>query len=217
MKPRKASWRELPPAEMAAHLLATPTISDRAWTSEPRMPRENRSNFVRRVLLGEMPSKPETLWAEPEAPTASPAASAGVKPGYYLLNTDGGNLRRRPGDPLTHAAIGALLRTRRLVHVDQVSKAIGPATHNVAEYKALIAGLELARAHGIEQIRVYTDSELVVDQVNGSSAVKQAHLRELHERACGLRAGFKTFRIGWVPREWNLEADQLVRDALTAL
>jgi len=39
-KPRKASWRELPPAEMAAHLLATPTISDGAWTSEPRLPRE---------------------------------------------------------------------------------------------------------------------------------------------------------------------------------
>jgi hypothetical protein len=50
--------------------------------------------------------------------------------------------------------------------------------------------------------------------VNGVSAVKQAHLRVLHERACGLRAGFKTFRIGWVPREWNLEADQLVGDAL---
>ena len=50
--------------------------------------------------------------------------------------------------------------------------------------------------------------------MNGFSAVKQAHLPELHEQACGLRIGFKTFRIGWVPREWNLEADQLVRDAL---
>ena len=64
-KPRKASWRELPPAEMAAHLLATPTISDGAWTSEPRLPREKRSDFVRRVLLGETPeSEPETPEAE---------------------------------------------------------------------------------------------------------------------------------------------------------
>jgi hypothetical protein len=47
--------------------------------------------------------------------------------------------------------------------------------------------------------------------------VKREHLRVLHEQACGLRAGFKTFRIGWVPREWNLEADQLVRDALGAV
>ena len=52
-KPRRASWRELPAAEMAAHLLATPTISDRAWTNEPRLPRENRTSFIRRVLLGE--------------------------------------------------------------------------------------------------------------------------------------------------------------------
>ena len=52
-KPRRASWRELPAAEMAAHLLATPTITDRAWTGEPRLPRETRTAFIRRVLLGE--------------------------------------------------------------------------------------------------------------------------------------------------------------------
>ena len=210
-KPRRASWRELPPAEMAAHLLATPTISDGAWTSEPRLPRETRSNFVRRVLLGETPE------SEPETPEAVDAELAALKPGYYLLNTDRGNLRRLPGDPLSHAAIGALLRTRRLVHVDQISKPIGPATHNVAEYQALIEGLMLARTHGIEHIRVFTDSELVVDQMNGVSAVKQEHLRVLHKQACGLRAGFKSFRISWVPREMNAEADQLVRDALGAL
>jgi ribonuclease HI len=208
-KRRRASWRELPPAEMAAHLLATPTISDGAWTSEPRLPRETRSNFVRRVLLGETPE------SEPETPEA--AGLAAPKRGYYLLNTDGGNLRRRPGDPLTHAAIGVLLRTRRLVTVDHISKAIGPATHNEAEYRALIEGLTLGRTHGIEHIRVFTDSELVVDQVNGVSAVKEAHLRALHEVASGLRAGFKSFRISWVPREMNAEADQLVRDALGAL
>ena len=64
-KPGKAAWRELPPAEMAAHLLATPTIADGVWTSEPRLPRETRSDFVRRVLLGETPeSEPETPEAE---------------------------------------------------------------------------------------------------------------------------------------------------------
>ncbi len=210
-KPRRASWRELPPAEMAAHLLATPTITDGAWTSEPRLPRERRSDFVRRVLIGETPE------SESETPEAGAAELSGPLPGYYLLNTDGGNLRRRPGEPLTHAAIGALLRTRRLVTVDRISKAIGRATHNVAEYEALIEGLMLARAHGIGHIRVYTDSELVVDQVNGVRSVKEARLRELHEQACGLRPGFKTFRISWVPRELNLEADQLVRDALASL
>ena len=52
-KPRRASWRELPATEMAAHLLETPTITDRAWTNEPRLPRETRTAFIRRVLLGE--------------------------------------------------------------------------------------------------------------------------------------------------------------------
>ena len=52
-KPDRASWRELPAAEIAAHLLATPTIADRAWTDEPRLPRETRTAFIHRVLLGE--------------------------------------------------------------------------------------------------------------------------------------------------------------------
>ena len=210
-KSRVASWRALPPAEMAAHLLATPTIRDGAWTSEPRLPREKRSDFVRRVLLGETPeAEPETPKAEPETPHAEAAERADHK--CYLLNADGGN----SGNPLGRAAIGALLRTRRLVTVAQMSKAIGPATHNVAEYQALIEGLELAREYGVQRIRVYMDSEIVVDQVNGVSAVRTAHLSGLHEQARGLVAQFKSFRISWVPRELNAEADRLVNDALGA-
>ena len=66
-KPRRASWRELPAAEMAAHLLETPTIADRAWTNEPRLPRETRTAFIRRVLLSETQSV--------EAPEAKTAAT----------------------------------------------------------------------------------------------------------------------------------------------
>jgi ribonuclease HI len=205
--PRKASWRELPPAEMAAHLLATPTINDGAWTSKSRRVREKRSDFVRRVLLGETPE------SEPETREAEAAELADPKRGCYLLNTDAGN----SGNPLGRAAIGALLRTRRLVTVAQVSKVIDPATHNVAEYQALIEGLKLARNHGIQRLRVYMDSELVVDQVNGVSAVRQAQLNDLHETASNLTAQFKNIRISWVPREMNAEADRLVRDALGAL
>jgi ribonuclease HI len=199
-----ASWRELPPAQMAAHLLATPTIADGVWTSEPRLPREKRSDFVRRVLLGETPE------SQPETPEAEAAELADQK--CYLLNTDGGNR----GNPLGRAAIGALLRTRRLVTVAQISKEIGPATHNVAEYQALIEGLKLAREYGVQRIRVYMDSELVVDQLNGVSAVRQAHLSELYKEARGLVDQFKSFRISWVPRELNAEADRLVNDALCA-
>lgn len=98
--------------------------------------------------------------------------------------------------------------------VDQLSKRIGPASHNEAEYKALIEGLELAHAHRVRHLRVYMDSELVVEQMNDRSAVRKTELRELHEVAMGLAARFKSIRILWVPRELNAEADRLVRDAL---
>ena len=101
--------------------------------------------------------------------------------------------------------------------MDQISKPIGPATHNVAEYRGLIEGLKLARDYGVQRIRVYMDSELVVDHMNGRSAVRQAHLSELHEAASSLVALFVSFRISWVPRKMNAEADRLVRDALSAL
>jgi ribonuclease HI len=68
---------------------------------------------------------------------------------------------------LGRAAIGALVRTRRLDAVALVAKEIGPATHNAAEYQGLIEGFNLAREYGIQQIRVYMDSEVEVDQVNG--------------------------------------------------
>jgi ribonuclease H / adenosylcobalamin/alpha-ribazole phosphatase len=110
-----------------------------------------------------------------------------------------------------------LLRTPRVVTVAQISKAIGPATHNVADYRALIEGLKLVRDYGIQRIRVYMDSELVVDQVNGVSSVRQAHLSELHKVASSLVALFESIRISWVPREMNAEADRLVKDALGAL
>src|SRR4051794_17923478 len=167
-KSRKAAWRDLPPTDMAAHLLATPTISDGVWTSEPRLPRETRSDFVRRVLLGETPE------SEPETPEAEAAELGDLKRGCYLLNTDGGN----GGNPKGPTAIGALLRTRRLVKVDQISDEIDPATHNVAEYRALIEGLRLARKCGVQRLRVYMDSELVVEQVNDRSVVREAHLSE---------------------------------------
>jgi ribonuclease HI len=61
------------------------------------------------------------------------------------------------------------------------------------------------------------DSKLVVDQVNGDSAVRQAHLRELDKVAGSIVAQFQSIRISWVPRKMNAEADRLVRDALGAL
>lgn len=84
-----AFWRELPPVKMADHLLATPTIPDRAWTSKPRLPGEKRPDFVRRVLLGETPeSEPETLRPRRQSWPARRAATTfstlmGAAPGTH--------------------------------------------------------------------------------------------------------------------------------------
>lgn len=140
-----------------------------------------------------------------------------LKRGYYLLNTDGGmesSGRRRPGEAPGEAAIGAVLKTPRMALVTEISRVIGPATHNVAEYHALIEGLKLARGRGIDRIRVYLDSELVVDQMNGVSEVRQKHLKPLHASARALVGEFASIRICWVPREMNAEADRLVNKAL---
>jgi len=148
-----------------------------------------------------------------------PEPSVTLKRGYYLLNTDGGmasNGKRRAGDPLGEAAIGVVLRTRRLAPVAELSRAIGRASQNVAEYTALIEGLELARRHGIRRLRVYMDSELVVDQMNNRSQVNETRLRELHNAASRAAGDFLSIRFAWVPREMNVEADGLVREALAA-
>ncbi len=146
---------------------------------------------------------------------------SGPRGGTHLLNTDAGMApghgRRRVGDPLGDAAVGALVRTSRLATVARISLAIGPATHNEAEYRALIVGLTLARDHGVEHLRAYLDSELVVDQVNGVAAVREARLAELHAVVGALRTRFKSIRFSWVPRVLNAEADRLASDALGVL
>jgi ribonuclease H / adenosylcobalamin/alpha-ribazole phosphatase len=141
------------------------------------------------------------------------------KHGYYLLNTDGGmksDGHRQAGDPPGMAAIGVVLRTPSLAPLAECSKTIGPATQNVAEYRALIAGLCLAWTRRIERIRVYMDSELVVEQMNERSRVRKPHLRALYEQAARLEARFASIRISWIPRKLNAEADHLVRKALGA-
>ena len=96
----------------------------------------------------------------------------------------------------------------------EISDPIGPAINTVAEYRALIEGLKLARSHGIQRIRVFLDSELVVDQVNGRAKVRKEHITPLHAEACALLEEFPNIRISWVPRKWNAEADALATKAL---
>jgi ribonuclease HI len=93
--------------------------------------------------------------------------------------------------------------------VREIAEGIGTATNNVAEYRALIRGLEEAKRLGAEEVEAYADSELLVRQVSGRYRVKNPGLRPLYERLMGLAGEFRRFRLSHVPREENAVADRL--------
>ena len=124
-----------------------------------------------------------------------------------------GGARGNPGP----AAIGAVVldpSTDPPTELATVSERIGVATNNVAEYRALVAGLEAARAFPARKISVRADSQLVVRQLEGRYRVKQRHLQPLYEEARALLAGYDEVDLGHVPREENIVADALVNAAL---
>ncbi len=96
-------------------------------------------------------------------------------------------------------------------------EAIGSATNNVAEYRALLFGLELARELGAEEVELIGDSELVVRQVNGEYRVKDAGLRPLYDEVKSALAELGRWSIRHVRRERNAEADRLVNETLDRL
>ncbi|HWO83089.1 MAG TPA: ribonuclease HI family protein [Solirubrobacterales bacterium] len=130
----------------------------------------------------------------------------------YLLKTDGSGTGTT--DNPAQGAIGVVLRDPDGHLIKEISRSIGPAINTVAEYRALIEGLELARRYKIQRIRVFLDSELVVDQVNGRATVGSEQIRPLHAKACSLLKGFPNHRVSWIPRKWNAEADKLANKAL---
>jgi ribonuclease HI len=127
------------------------------------------------------------------------------------LSTDGG-ARGNPGP----AAYGYVLETEDGTVLDAHGERIGVATNNVAEYRALIAGLEAALAHTVTELEVVSDSELLVKQMRGEYRVKNAALRELSSRAARLARELGSVSYTAVRREHNELADRLVNDALDA-
>lgn len=125
------------------------------------------------------------------------------------LHTDGG-ARGNPGP----AGIGAVLFDDAGREIGHVSESLEPTTNNVAEYKALIAGLEMAVEAGVTELHVKCDSQLVVSQVLGEWKIKSDQLRTLAARAEVLFYKFKPRSITHVPRERNKRADELANDAM---
>jgi ribonuclease HI len=128
-----------------------------------------------------------------------------------VVHVDGG-ARGNPGP----AAIGVVVSDPDGDVLDRHGEAIGETTNNVAEYRALITGLERARALGADEVEVVGDSELIAKQVNGQYKVKHAGLKPLHAEALRALAGFGRWRVRTVPRAQNAAADALVNAALDA-
>lgn len=99
-------------------------------------------------------------------------------------------------------------------HKYTISEYIGKATNNIAEYTALIRGLQDAKRHGADAVDVCTDSELMVKQIKGQYRVKSENLIKLYEQAISLLTGFKSYSIMHIPREKNTEADNLAKKGL---
>jgi ribonuclease HI len=135
---------------------------------------------------------------------------------FYRLNTDAGVVAA-PGQAAGEAAIGVVLKDPEGIVVHTISIRIGMVEdHHVAEYRALIAGLRLARGHGIGDIRVSLDSATVVKHVNGETTVGKRYV-DLCAEARALKHQFLNIRIRQVPRRENAEADALASKALKKL
>ena len=126
-----------------------------------------------------------------------------------MVNVDGG-ARGNPGP----AAIGVVVQSAGGEVLEERGERIGKATNNVAEYRALLLGIERAAALGASELELVGDSELVVRQVEGKYKVKDAALRELHAEVKRALAGFQSWSIRHVRREHNAEADRLVNEVL---
>ena len=124
-----------------------------------------------------------------------------------------GGARGNPGP----AAIAAVVATPEGEVLEEIGETIGPATNNVAEYRALLLGIERAQALGAIELDLVGDSELIVRQVKGEYKVKDPTLRELHAQVRAALGGFDRWSIRHVRREQNAEADRLVNEALDGM
>ena len=127
------------------------------------------------------------------------------------VHVDGG-ARGNPGP----AAIAAVISDENGEVIHEASETIGRATNNVAEYRALLLGIERAKQLGATEVDLVGDSELIVKQVRGEYKVKDAGLRPLHSAAQSALGDFAEWSLRHVKRAYNAEADALVNQALDA-
>ena len=129
-----------------------------------------------------------------------------------VIHTDGA-ARGNPGP----AAIGATLKDEQGKLIATISRSLGVTTNNQAEYHAVIAALDKAVSLGAKNVELKADSELVVKQINGRYKVKNTTLRPLYQEVVKLIGLLKSFKISYIPRAQNAEADKLANKALDGI
>ncbi len=130
-------------------------------------------------------------------------------PAKLIIHTDGGS-RGNPGPAAAGFVIedaeGHLLAAKGLF--------LGQSTNNIAEYTAMMRALEVCADIGAEQVTAYSDSELLVKQINGQYKVKNEGIKPLHGHIMALLEQFSAYSVRHIRREQNTEADALVNRAL---
>lgn len=121
-----------------------------------------------------------------------------------------GAARGNPGP----AGAGVRIEDARGRRVSEAARYLGEATNNVAEYRALILGLELARELGASEVELRADSELIIRQMTGEYRVRNVRLQELHRQAQALEQAFRSVGYVHIRREQNRAADRLANLAI---
>ena len=126
-----------------------------------------------------------------------------------MAHVDGG-ARGNPGP----AGYGVVIENQQGTRIAEFSRYLGRRTNNFAEYSGLIAALSYVLEHKHAALRVLSDSELMVRQMNGVYKVRSPELRPLYEEAKRLSQQLQWFRIEHVRRDKNAEADRLANEAM---
>ena len=135
-----------------------------------------------------------------------------MPPTKAIVHVDGG-ARGNPGP----AAAACVITSAGGELLGEHTQLLGVTTNNVAEYRALLLGLQQARELSVSEVEVIGDSELIAQQVLGRYKVRNESLRPLHSEAMRALGSFDRWSIRTVPRESNARADALVNSALDQL
>ena len=185
-----------------AQLIRKHLDADRLLAEHPELTRAELAAFWVRHALNDLAPRPaertKDLFAAP-----APGEKA------LVARCDGAS-RGNPGP----AAIGVLILEPNGTPVRRIGARIGETTNNVAEYRAVIRGVEEALRLGATRLALLLDSELLVFQLRGIYKVKAPHLRQYHERALELLGQLGCWEVRHVPREENAAADALANEAL---